>query len=162
MRHDGSLYTLEVFIIDGPMTDKFRKKNRVVSRTIQIRGDQTLRDLHRAIFEAVDREEEHLYEFEVGGKGPRDPKAKRYTLRSAAEDPFGMEEPAGDVSHTTIGSLDLKPKQAFGYWFDFGDDWRHQINVVAIEGQSPKDKYPKVTKRVGESPPRYVDRDDEE
>jgi len=38
----GQLYTLEVFIISGPVTEKFVKKNPVISRTIQIRGDQTL------------------------------------------------------------------------------------------------------------------------
>jgi hypothetical protein len=43
--------------------------------------------------------------------------------------------------------------QAFGYWFDFGDDWWHQINVVAVEEKVPKGKCPKVTKRVGKSPP---------
>src|SRR5437868_7393826 len=37
-------YTLEVFLIGGPMTEKFTKKNPVVSRTILIRGDQTLED----------------------------------------------------------------------------------------------------------------------
>ncbi|MCY2986288.1 MAG: hypothetical protein NTY19_00205 [Planctomycetota bacterium] len=33
------LYTLDVFIIGGPVTDKFLKRNPEISRTIQIRGD---------------------------------------------------------------------------------------------------------------------------
>ena len=61
------LYTLDVFIMDGPMTESFLKKNKVVSRVIQIRGDQTLAELHRAIFNAFDREQEHMYEFQIGG-----------------------------------------------------------------------------------------------
>jgi Domain of unknown function (DUF6930) len=36
------LYTLEVFLLSGPITEKFARKNPGVSRTIQIRGDQTL------------------------------------------------------------------------------------------------------------------------
>jgi hypothetical protein len=64
---DNRLYTLDVFIINGPMTRSFVKKNRVISRTIQIRGDQTLEDLHHAIFYAFGREDEHMYEFQVGG-----------------------------------------------------------------------------------------------
>lgn len=71
------LYTFDVFIINGPMSRDFVKKNRVISRTIQIRGDQTLEELHSAIFNAFDREEEHMYEFQIGGKGPMDPKARR-------------------------------------------------------------------------------------
>ena len=152
---DKLLYTLEVFLVSGPITEKFAKENPVVSRTIQIRGDQTLEELHGAIFKVFDREEEHMYEFQFG-KGPHDPKGKRYVLPMELEGPFSHTRgAAGDVVSTAIVSLDLKVGQALGYWFDFGDDWCHQINVVAIEHVS-KGKYPKVTKRVGESPPQYI------
>jgi len=128
---DGRLFTLEVCIVGGPMTEKFIKKNKVVSRTIQIRGDQTLEDLHCAIFDAFDREDEHMYEFQVGGKGPMDPKARRYVLSGAFGNPMpGTPRAAGDLTRTTVGSLGLKEDDAFGYWFDFGDDWWHQINVL--------------------------------
>ena len=154
-------YTLEVFIISGPIPQKFAGRNPVVSRTIQIRGRQSLQELHRAIFRAYDREEEHMYEFQIGGKGPHDPRAKCYVLPVAMRNPFSEGRPAGDLTRTTIGSLGLKVGQAFGYWFDFGDDWWHQINVVALEDGAPPGKYPRVTKRVGKSPPQYVDWDAE-
>ncbi|QDV37694.1 plasmid pRiA4b ORF-3 family protein [Tautonia plasticadhaerens] len=115
------LYTLEVFLIGGPITEKFAKKNPVVSRTIQIRGDQTLEDLHRAIFDAFDRWDEHMYEFQFG-EGPMDPEARRYVLPSAFEMDMGEENPpAGRVDQTTIDSLGLEVGRSFGYWFDFGD-----------------------------------------
>src|SRR5690242_17455380 len=79
---EGRLYTLEVFIISGPVTEKFARKNPVVSRTVQMRGDQTLADLHHAIFGAFGRWEEHMYEFQFG-KGPMDPKGPRYVLPNA-------------------------------------------------------------------------------
>ena len=60
------------------------------------------------------------------------------------------------MTGTQMDSLDLKKDQAFGYWFDFGDDWFHQINVVAVSRDVPKRKYPRVTNRVGESPPQYA------
>jgi hypothetical protein len=63
VKQDDRLFTLEVCITGGPMTEKFIKKNKVVCRTIQIRGDQTLEDLHFAIFDAFDREEQHMFEF---------------------------------------------------------------------------------------------------
>ena len=66
-----ALYTLDVFIVDGPVTEKFVKQNPIISRTIAIKGNQTLADLHRIIFQAFDREEEHMYEFQVGGGGPQ-------------------------------------------------------------------------------------------
>jgi len=159
---DDRLFSLEVCLIGGPVTEEFADKNPVVSRTIQIRGDQTLEDLHHILFEAFDREDEHMYEFQVGGKGPMDPKTRRYVLPMALEDVFSDKKPAGDVAHTLIGSIGLKVGDAFGYWFDFGDDWWHQINVVSIEDVAPSGSYPRVTKRVGESPPQYVDWDEED
>lgn len=159
---DHKLYTLDVSIMDGPMTESFLKKNKVVSRTIQIRGDQTLAELHRAIFDAFDREEEHMYEFQVGGEGPMDPKARRYVLSAAMKDSSSGDKPAGDVKQTTIGSLGLQVNDLFGYWFDFGDDWWHQVDVVAVEEKAARGKFPKVVKRVGKSPPQYADWDKEE
>lgn len=159
---ENCLYTLEVSLLSGPITKAFAKRNKAVSRTIQIRGDQTLSDLHEAIFKAFDREEEHMYEFQFG-KGPHDRKGKRYVLPMALRDSFGWGNKAqGDVTRTRIRSLRLKMDQAFGYWFDFGDDWYHQINVVAITNEVPKGRYPRVTKHIGKSPPQYIDWDEEE
>jgi hypothetical protein len=157
---EARLYTVEVFLLSGPITEKFAKKNPVVSRTIQIRGDQTLADLHHAIFDAYGRWEEHMYEFQFG-KGPMDPKARRYVLPNALEIQKGQPNPPiGHVDETTIESLALKVGDRFGYWFDFGDDWWHQINVEAIEDKVPRGKFPKVTKREGKSPPQYADEDE--
>ena len=163
VKQDNRLFTLEVFIIGGPLTEKFAKKNKVISRTIQIRGEHTLEDLHYAIFDAFDREDQHMFEFQVGGKGPMDPKARRYVLSGAFENPMpGTPRAEGDVTRAAIGSLGLKEGDTFGYWFDFGDDWWHQINVMDVEEKAGRGKYPKVIKRVGESPPQYVDWDEEQ
>jgi hypothetical protein len=107
------LYTLEVFLLSGQITEKFAKKNRVVSRTIQIRGDQTLEDLHRAIFDAFGRWEEHMYEFQFG-EGPMESEAPRYVLPGAFEMGRGEENPpAGRVDETRIDSLGLRlPERA--------------------------------------------------
>ncbi len=154
------LYTLEVFLLSGPITEKFAKKNPEISRTIQIRGDQTLEDLHHALFDAFDRSDEHMYEFQFG-KGPMDPKAPRYVLPDAFEVDMGEKHPpAGRVDRTSIDSLGLKVSRSFGYWFDFGDDWWHQINVEAIEDEAPGGTFPRVTKRVGKSPPQYAEEEE--
>ncbi|MBV8610069.1 MAG: hypothetical protein JO034_21745 [Singulisphaera sp.] len=98
-----------------------------------------------------------LHEFQFG-KGPMDPKGSRYVLPSAFKMDMGeANPPAGRVDQTRIDSLGLKVGQSFGYWFDFGDDWWHQINVEAIEDKAPSGKFPKVTKRVGKSPPQYLE-----
>ena len=159
---DKRLYTLEVFLTGGPLADAFVEQNPVVSRTIDIRGDQTLAELHVAIFRAFDREEQHMYEFQVGGRGPQDPHANCYVLPIAMQDAYGGSKPAGDVTRTQVGSIGLKVDDAFGYWFDFGDDWWHQINVIDIQPEAPTGAYPRVVKRVGASPPQHDDWDGEE
>jgi hypothetical protein len=88
-----------------------------------------------------------------------DPKGPRYTPRSVvgtcAEDAV-----TGHAEDTTIDDLKLKVGRAFGYWFDYGDDWMHQIDVVEIEDAPPRGCFPKVTARVGKSRPQYPDLDE--
>ena len=153
-----TLYTLEVFLYDAPVAEEFAKANPVVSRTIEIRGDQTLADLHDAIFKAFDRWEEHMYEFHFG-KGPHDYSEGRYGI-SSPPGPFARlrgEKRTQDAAKTRLDTLGLTDETVFGYWFDFGDDWYHQVNVVAIGEAKPRVTYPRITARVGQSPPQYMD-----
>jgi hypothetical protein len=146
----ASLYVLSVFLTGGPVSEKFAKKE--VSRVIEIRGDQTLEQLHEAIFNAFDRWDHHLYEFQLG-KRPFDPEGPKYGILDES-----IEEPDyGDAATTKLDDLNLKPERVFGYWFDFGDDWFHQIQVERIEQAIPTVVYPRVIKRVGKSPPQYPD-----
>ncbi|MDI6916277.1 MAG: hypothetical protein QMC80_00595 [Thermoplasmatales archaeon] len=156
VKGSDKVYMLDVFLIGGPVTKEFEGKE--ISRTVQIKGNQTLQDLHRIIFEAFDRWEEHLYEF-ILGKGPHD-RSEIYSL-PVDRSGFGDDENEGDVTKTTIESLGLKVDRAFGYRFDFGDDWLHQINVVDIADRSKSGKYQKIIKRVSESPPQYPDLDED-
>ncbi|MCX5653938.1 MAG: plasmid pRiA4b ORF-3 family protein [Planctomycetota bacterium] len=156
------IYELEVGLLSGFVTEAFVKANPVVARTILIRGDQTLEQLHEAIFKAYNRFDGHMYEFQVGGKRTHDPKARRYVLAGMFSELLDDPEAAGTVSGTTLDDLGLKEGEAFVYWFDFGDDWWHQINVVAIREEAGSGKYPRITAMVGESPPQYPDLDDDE
>lgn len=148
---DHRLFTLDVFLISGDPRKKFGKKKwNDISRVIQIRGDQTLNDLHEAIFIAFDRYDEHLYEFQIGGRAPFDPNAWRYSPPVE----FGWKEPTNSAD-TAIGKLGLKRGDKFGYWFDFGDDWWHQIDVLEIDEHAPEGELPRIVQRQGESPPQY-------
>jgi len=149
------LYTLQVFLIGGPVGEKFG--GQVISRKIQIRGDQTLHDLHLVIFKAYDREEEHMYEFNLG-KSPRD-RSRLYIFSGVFDQ---MEDSCGDPQETTLDSLGLKEGQHFGYTFDFGDNWAHELEVSAIETGPYTGKYPKIIEKVGASPPQYPDFEEED
>lgn len=147
-RKDGSkIYTLCVYLIGGPVSDEF--EDIEISRTIQIRGNQILQQLHKIIFKAFNRDDDHLYEFNLG-EGPSD-RSEIYALSSSAFE--WLKEEEGDVNVTTIESLGLEVGRAFGYWYDFGDDWLHQINVVAVDDSTGSGKYPLIIEQVGKSPP---------
>jgi Plasmid pRiA4b ORF-3-like protein/LexA DNA binding domain len=150
------LYVLSVFLMRGPVSEKFAHKE--VSRVIEIRGDQTLEQLHHAIFQAYDRVEQHLYEFQFG-KRPFDPDGPNYGIpgASAGEKGHSKGTQGGDARTAKLDALELKEGRAFGYWFDFGDDWFHQVQLDRIDQAIPTVTYPRVTKRVGKSPPQYGD-----
>ena len=141
---------MSVFLMSGPISEKFA--NKEISRVIEIRGDQTLEQLHHAIFQAYDRSEQHLYEFQFG-KRPFDPDGPNYGIPS----PNQRKKGDGDARTTKLDDLNLEPDRVFGYWFDFGDDWYHQVQVERIEKAIPTVTYPRVIKRVGKSPPQYRD-----
>jgi hypothetical protein len=145
------LYVISVFLVGGPTSKEFA--NKQISRVIEIRGDQTLEDLHHAIFKAYDRREEQRYQFQLG-KRPFDPNGLNYGIPG----PPPMKKGDRDARTTKLDDLDLKAERVFGYWFDFGDDWFHQVQVDRIDQAIPTVTYPRVTRRVGKSPPQYCDK----
>lgn len=146
----ANLYVLSVFLMSGPISEK--AVGKMVLRVLEIRGDQTLAQLHDAIFQGFDRDEQHLYEFHLG-KRPFDPAGPNYGIPEGAA---GEKEPR-DARTTKLDDLGLKAGRAFGYLFDFGDEWYHQVQVDRIEKAIPTVPYPRLLKRVGKSPPQYLD-----
>jgi tetratricopeptide (TPR) repeat protein len=136
------LYTLEVLLTDGPMGDEFAEANPTISRTMQVRGDQTLDDLHGAINDAFNRDDDHLYGF---------------FLPEGRDKQGGKELMAGAL----LSSLNLRAGKVFRYHFDFGDDWIHDVKVTAVGEPDAGEKYPKVIHSVGECPPQYPDMDED-
>jgi hypothetical protein len=146
----ANLYVLSVFMTAGPTSEKFA--NKVIMRGIEIRGDQTLEQLHQAIFQAYDRWDQHPYQFQFG-KRPFDPAGANYGV---AEGQPGKKKPR-DARTAKLDDLGLEQDRVFGYWFDFDANWFHQIQVMRIEQAIPTVTYPRVIKRVGKSPPQYLE-----
>jgi len=143
----SNLYVLTVWLSSGPMSEKYFGKS--ISRTIEIRGDQTLDDLHEAIFDSFEREDAHLYQFQFGKK-PFDRKGPNYGISESPDE-------EGDARDTKLDDLGLKNDRVFGYWFDFGDDWFHQVVVEKVQQAIPTVKYPRIIKKRGAAPPQYMD-----
>ena len=130
---------------------KYRKS---IWRKIAIRGDQTLRNLHDAIFQAFDRWDEHLYSFYFT-KIPTSKSKSR--LHGVPEYSDPLNEHARNAEQASISELRLKPKAQFEYLFDYGDQWWHELVLEAVEAPEPGETYPKIVAARGDSPPQYPD-----
>ena len=118
-------------------------------RTIAMSGEDTLDELHLAIQKAFRFDNDHLFAFFMDGK----PYSKtRYN------DSRGQEPPFADDA--VIGRLDLWLRQRFLYLFDFGDEWRFDVELVEIR-DGPHKGRPKVLEAKGKNPKQYRSEDDE-
>jgi len=133
---DTEIYSFKVSLRESPD----------IWRIIEIRGDQTLHQLHKVIFKAFERYDEHLYAFFLSNK-PWDASSE-YSLPSP-------ESKARSAKRASIDSLALKPKRKFLYLFDFGDEWWHSVQLLGIRQEEPKGKYPRVIESQGEAPSQY-------
>ena len=149
------------------------REDRRTWRRIAIRQNQTLEDLHDAIFAAFDRHDPHLFSFYL--LLPADDKRRRgqrrppegtpeYVHPFTLEDlPFWMEDaPVHDATATRLADLRLQPGQRLEYLFDYGDEWWHELTVEAVDAPTEKGKrYPLVMERRGDSPPQYSEPDEQ-
>ena len=122
-----------------------------VWRRVFVPNTIVLPKLDRVIQLSMGWTNSHLHEFVIGG------------VRYGVPDP----DFARELAHVDEKNVELKDAlganaRCFDYVYDFGDDWHHQIDVVKIAEGAAKGKFPRVTKRVGESPPQYVDWDEED
>ena len=117
---------------------------RGVSRTVAVRGDQTLVDLHGILQEAFEWDDDHLYSFWLTGEfwGHEG----EYTA------PFEADgTPAADVA---LDRLELEVGRKIAYVFDFGDEWRVQLTLGEIV-PAEEGSYPCILASTGTAPPQY-------
>jgi len=122
-------------------------------RIIEIKETQMLSSLHKAIFNAFDRFDEHLYSFFMSNK-PFD-KESEYNLPDPDDYTWGT-----DATRTGISTLHLKSGQKFLYLFDYGAEVFHEVGVIKIIEEVPEGIYPRVVKKNGKSPPQYPQEDE--
>jgi len=120
-------------------------------RIIDIKGNQMLSTLHKAIFQAFDRSEERQYSFFLSNK-PYDT-ASEYTSPNADTDRARKL-----ASRIRIDSVELYGGRKFLYLCDYGDEWWHEVELVSVTERVTRAKYPRLVKKHGKSPPQYPKR----
>ena len=146
------VYVLEVDLVEGLLDDEFFEENPKIARVIEIQGHHTLQQLHKVIFTAFEREEERHYEFLL------EEETESFKTRFVSEELEDDEEDVGRVENATIQELKLQVGDVFEYIFDDEEMWIHQIRVEAILPEEKENvRYPRVTKKIGQSPPQYAE-----
>jgi len=124
------------------------KNNPDIWRIIDIKENQMLSSLHKAIFKAFDRTDEHEYSFYLSNK----PYDKETEFTSPGADTTGETKLATRIR---IDSLALYGGPKFLYLFDYGDEWWHEVELLGVTKKVTRASYPKVVKKQGKSPPQY-------
>lgn len=120
-------------------------------RHIQISASATLHKLHKAIINAFDFDDDHLYAFFMDN---------HYWSRNNVFVREKMDSTDRLAKNCKLERLGLSKGDQFKYIFDFGDEWRFQCKVLReLDVQTD---IPGVIRRVGESPGQYPDWDEED
>ncbi|MBA3662804.1 MAG: hypothetical protein H0W61_01160 [Bacteroidetes bacterium] len=132
--------------------------NEDIFRDIDIKSSQTFEELHNSIQEAFKFDDKHSASFFVSDDYWR--KNQEITLKK--EDlPLDEEEirkkvdPKKLMGETKIAKFIEQPHQRFIYVFDTVAQWSFLIEMLKITEESPKLKYPAITRSIGTAPKQY-------
>jgi hypothetical protein len=93
----------------------------------------------------------HLHEFTIRGQRYGDPE------RLIADDPFDEGDECVDSTQTMLSDLFPTARQLkFGYLYDFGDNWEHEITFEGHPAIEPDQKYPRCLEGKRACPPDDV------
>ena len=113
----------------------------LVRRRVQVPGEVSLAVLHEVVQSAMGWTNSHLHEFEIDGQ--------RYGIPDW-DDQDVTDEAKGKLFRL-VGQGDR-----FGYLYDFGDNWAHQLSVEKIIDPEPGVRYPRCVSGQGACPPEDV------
>ena len=113
-------------------------------RHIQISGNSTLQELHNAIQDAFQFDDDHAYGFFMDNK--------RWSDWDCYYSP-GADDGYRSAGKCTLDQAGLCKGKKFLYLFDFGDEWTFQCKVLkVVEEDTP---VPMILKSKGKSPEQY-------
>lgn len=121
-----------------------------VLRTVAVREDQTLEQLHEALRLSFGWADPHMYAFWMSGRW-WDEGSVRY------QTPYELDPDDDRVrsGRTALSELGLRKGKALAYLFDFGDEWRLLLKVME-RWEAGDETYPMLVEVEGVPPPQYA------
>lgn len=121
-----------------------------VRRTITVRDDMTLVDLHYALQSAFGWDDDHLYSFWLDGSFWASATGHyMHPYHAASVDPPGRSACA------RLDELALAEGQKIAYEFDFEREWRVLLELREIRAAAGSAAVARCIEREGEAPPQY-------
>lgn len=140
-------------------------KERMLKATLQAMKDTLLPRVAPHLREEVEELiEEEVADIQASAKAESDlldmlepALGKLLSENSLALSPFLQNEkpPALSVKKTRIAEAFTKLNQKMLFLFDYGDNWRFEVELVRTEPRQSKVRYPSVLERVGKAPKQY-------
>jgi hypothetical protein len=152
LKIENTLYPISRPFVGGQFTFRVSLDPKC-SRDIIIGASQTLSDLHDAIQDAFNFDDDHLYAFYLNGKYG--------SSNDTYNDPRGLLDEGKYANIYKIGELGLIDGHNFVYLFDFGDDWEFNIAVIDIDTAKKEPKKYKIVNKIGKAPEQYGDSEDD-
>lgn len=115
-------------------------------RRVELPVTNSLKTLHLAIQACMLFENYHLFQFDIGDAA--------YGLRFDDDDAFMVR--TRDAAHMRINKLVERGITSFTYTYDFGDNWRHRIEIEEISSTIPGTNYPRFVDGERRAPPEDV------
>lgn len=114
-------------------------------REIEVRLSLTLKRLHDAIQAVFCWQDYHLWEFDVEGK--------RYGPHADG----GWDDSRVLLARNIrLGKLIEKGVSQFNYTYDFGDDWRHRIEIIDLTCVADGERLPRFIAGKYHAPPEDI------
>jgi pRiA4b ORF-3-like protein len=126
-----------------------------VLRTIAVREDQTLEQLHEALRLAFGWADPHMYAFWMSGRWWDAESVRFQTPHELDPDDDGIKS-----GRTPLRELGLRKGKALAYLFDFGDEWRVLLKV-ANRWEAGEETCPMLVESEGMPPPQYAPLDED-
>ncbi len=129
-------------------------------RVMEVDSRSSLCDLHLAIQDAINFDDDHLFDFYIG-KNCRDRRIEYHDPLDIGN-PF---EPIDIFNETFLDQVYPLPKGLKLYYlFDYGDNWIFEIKKTRKKPRDPEPgvEYPRIIEKIGENPVQYPRYDEEE
>ena len=114
-------------------------------RCIELPVTNNLKTLHLAIQASMLFENYHLFRFDIGDAA--------YGIRFDDDD-FMIR--LRDAANMRISKLVERGIASFVYTYDFGDNWRHRIEIEAVQPATPGVDFPRFVDGERRAPPEDV------